>query len=92
MIKHNQYFEGKVQSLGFDSAHGYATIGIMKPGKYTFSTSSNEKMIITSGALEVKLPGEEMKEVKAGDSFEVASGQSFEVIAAADVSYLCYYN
>lgn len=45
MIKHNTYFDGKVQSLGINTAEGYATLGVMEPGAYTFSTSSEEHMI-----------------------------------------------
>jgi uncharacterized protein YaiE (UPF0345 family) len=40
MIKHSTYFDGKVQSLGINTEQGYATVGVIEPGKYTFSTTS----------------------------------------------------
>ena len=91
MITVNEYFNGNVKSLGFASASGKATIGVMLPGSYTFSTSQKEKMVITSGNLQVKLPGEDWKTVEAGRDFEIAANQSFDVSLEADVSYLCYY-
>ncbi|MCX7028185.1 MAG: pyrimidine/purine nucleoside phosphorylase [Spirochaetes bacterium] len=56
-MKHNSYFEGKVQSLGIDEREGYATLGVIKAGRYSFSTSSEERISIVSGAMKVKLPG-----------------------------------
>ncbi len=34
MFKTNQYFEGKVVSIGLDSAEGNATVGVMAAGEY----------------------------------------------------------
>ena len=39
-MKHNSYFEGKVQSLALREHDGPATIGVIEPGSYSFSTSS----------------------------------------------------
>lgn len=90
-MKHNLYFEGKVQSLSVNTLEGEATIGVITPGKYTFSTSTEEKMIITSGRLKVKLPNEDWKEFLLGQEFVIAKGNSFDVEAISDVSYICYY-
>ncbi len=91
-IKHNTYFEGKVQSLGLDTDKGKATVGVMVPGGYTFSTSSAEVMVIISGTLNVKLPGEDWQIYGPQQTFEVAAHAAFDVNCVADVAYICYYS
>lgn len=90
-LKHNSYFDGNVQSLGINTNEGYATVGVIAPGKYTFGTEKQEKMVITVGSLQVRIAGEPDKTVSAGSHFIVDAGTSFEVECAADVSYICYY-
>src|SRR4030042_3568814 len=58
LMKHNVYFDGKVQSLALETENGSATIGVITPGRYTFSTSTEERMVVTSGVLRAKLPEE----------------------------------
>ncbi|MBA4391099.1 MAG: hypothetical protein C0399_09190 [Syntrophus sp. (in: bacteria)] len=91
VMKHNVYFEGKVQSLGLDTEDGNATIGVITPGQYSFTTATEEKMVITSGVLRVKLPQEAWKIVRANEEFIVKENVSFDVEANRDVSYICYY-
>ncbi len=92
MFKVNEYFEGKVKSLGFTTAEGPATIGVMAPGEYEFGTSSKEYMTVTSGKLTVKLPGsDEWKDFKANETFIVEANQKFQLKVAEDTSYLCLY-
>lgn len=90
-VSHNVYFEGKVQSLGLETSKGKATLGVMKKGTYTFSTSSPEKMIVISGSLEVKLNDSGYTVYNEKDEFDVPAGVSFDVLCHADVAYLCYY-
>lgn len=90
-LTHNVYFEGKVQSLGLETEKGKATVGVMKSGTYTFSTSSAEKMIIISGVLNVRLPNQDWAKYAAQQEFDVLAGVSFEVSCDADVAYICYY-
>ena len=90
-MKHNVYFDGKVQSLGLNTAEGNATVGVISPGKFTFSTSSEERMIVTSGTLKVKLPKQNWKTMGRNAEFIVPANSSFDVEADADVSYICYY-
>ena len=90
-IKHSVYFDGKVQSLGLITDEGEATIGVMTLGSYSFSTSTKERMVITSGVLNVKLPGEEWRNVKANEEFMIKENVTFEVEVTKDVSYICYY-
>lgn len=90
-MKHSVYFEGNVQSLGLNTESGYATIGVITPGQYTFTTATEERMVIISGALNVKLPEEDWKKVQTNQEFVVKENLSFEVEASQDVSYICYY-
>lgn len=90
-VTHHIYFEGKVQSLGLATEKGKATVGVMKSGTYTFSTSSAEKMIIISGAMNVRLPNQDWTNYTAQQEFDVVAGVSFEVTCDADVAYICYY-
>ncbi|HAD07987.1 MAG TPA: hypothetical protein DCF62_00765 [Porticoccaceae bacterium] len=92
MLDVNEYFEGRVKSIGFQTATLPATVGVMAPGEYTFGTSERECMTVVSGALTVKLPGEDnWRQYGQGDSFEVAANQSFDLQVAEPTAYLCTY-
>ena len=90
-MKHSSYFDGKVQSLGLNTPDGYATAGVIEPGKYTFKTDSEEHMHIVAGSLKAKLPGAAWRTFSRGQFFVVPAQASFDVEAAADVAYLCHY-
>ncbi len=91
-MKHSVYFDGKVQSLGVNTDEGFATVGVMEPGKYTFPTSSEEHMNVVVGSMKVKLPGEDAWKVYGkGEKFVVAPNKSFDLELDNDVVYLCYY-
>ena len=65
MLQSNEYFSGKVKSIGFSSSStGRASVGVMVEGEYTFSTAEPEEMTVISGALNVLLPGRCMKPVR----------------------------
>lgn len=92
MLKINEYFDGKVKSIGFEDAEGPVSVGVMEPGEYTFSTSTEETMIVVSGALTVRLPGSnEWTAFKAGSSFGVPRDASFDLKVAEPTAYLCRY-
>jgi uncharacterized protein YaiE (UPF0345 family) len=90
-MKYNVYFEGKVQSLGINEREGYATIGVIESGAYSFSTSFEERMTVVAGAMNVRLPGGEWKSYIAGERFVVPPKISFDIEAKADVGYICRY-
>lgn len=90
-MKHNVYFDGKVQSLALNETGGSATVGVVEAGTYTFSTSSEEHMTVVAGTLGVRLPGAEWKTYRAGETFVVPPRLSFEIKANADAAYLCRY-
>ena len=88
----NEYFDGNVKSIGFQTETLRATVGVMAPGEYEFGTSQNETMTGVSGALTVRLPGsDEWLRFDAGSSFEVDADQKFQLRVAVDTAYLCTY-
>ena len=92
MISVNEYFEGSVKSLGYLSAQGKSTVGVIDKGGYKFGTSTNETMLVIEGELEVLLPdADEWITVKSGEDFKVPANTSFEVKAEIPTSYLCKY-
>lgn len=92
MLEVNSYFEGKVKSIGFDTDTLPATVGVMKPGDYTFGTSEFETMTVISGILLVRLPdSEQWKEFKDGDQFTVEANKEFQLKVAGDTAYMCTY-
>lgn len=92
MFKTNEYFDGKVKSIAFETKDGSATIGAMKAGEYEFGTSTIEHMTVTSGTMEVQLPGENTwKTFKPFETFIVDKDVSFKVKVEGDTSYLCLY-
>ena len=92
MFKVNEYFDGKVKSIAFNSVDGDATAGVMAAGEYTFATSSIELMTVTSGQMQVKLPGNnDWNSYKSGETFRVEANQSFDVKMDTDTAYLCIY-
>jgi hypothetical protein len=90
-MKHNIYFDGRVQSLGLNTEEGYAIGGVITEGRYTFSAGSEEHVVIVSGQLRVRLPGQEWKVVRTGEKYVVARSSSFDVEALCDAAYICYY-
>jgi purine/pyrimidine-nucleoside phosphorylase len=90
-MKHNVYFDGRVQSLALETKDGPATVGVITPGRYSFSTEFQERVVVTTGALKVRLPQEDWQIVAAGESYVAPRQCSFEVEAEADTSYVCYY-
>ncbi|MDN3547093.1 pyrimidine/purine nucleoside phosphorylase [Mucilaginibacter aquaedulcis] len=92
MINVNEYFEGAVKSLAYDTAQGRSTIGVIEKGEYEFGTSSHETMTVIEGRLEALLPGQQDWQVFTnGQSFEVPANASFKVKTSVQSSYLCTY-
>lgn len=88
----NEYFDGKVKSIAFDSVDGNATVGVMAAGEYTFGTSSVELMTVISGQMQVKLPAADSWTTYAsGETFQVEANVSFDVKMSSDTAYLCVY-
>jgi uncharacterized protein YaiE (UPF0345 family) len=92
MLKQNSYFDGQVQSVGFERNGRRATVGVIDVGQFHFATSAPERMTVVSGELQARLPGEAAwRAFPAGTSFEVGAQSGFDVMAAAPSAYLCEY-
>jgi hypothetical protein len=92
MFKTNEYFDGQVMSIAFNTKGGEATIGVMAAGEYEFGTSTVEYMTVTNGKMNVKLPGqEEWKEYSEFETFTVDKDVKFKVKVDNDTSYRCLY-
>lgn len=92
MLKVNEYFDGKVKSIGFRGAGLPSTVGVMEPGEYEFGTQQKETMTVVSGELVVRLPGaKDWQSFGAGARFEVAANQKFALRVAVATAYLCTY-
>ena len=92
MLNVNEYFEGNVKSIGFQSATLPASVGVMDAGEYEFGTSQFETMTVVSGALTVKLPNNnDWQTFNAGEHFTVDANQKFQLKVASASAYLCTY-
>ncbi|WP_133470923.1 pyrimidine/purine nucleoside phosphorylase [Paraglaciecola marina] len=92
MFDVNEYFDGKVKSIGFQAESLPATVGVMAAGEYEFGTSQFETMNVVSGALTVLLPdATEWQTFTASEQFTVEANQKFKVQVKSDTVYLCTY-
>ena len=92
MFDVNEYFDGKVKSIAFKGESLPATVGVMAPGEYKFDTAKPETMTVVSGALTIKLPGEDAWHCyRSSESFSVAADVVFDVKVEVDTAYLCTY-
>ncbi len=92
MFDVNEYFEGKVKSIAFQTETLPATVGVMAPGEYEFGTSQKETMTVVSGALTIQFPDStEWKTFKQGESFIVEANVKFGVQVTVETAYLCTY-
>jgi hypothetical protein len=90
MLKHNVYFDGKVQSIGFERHGRKITTGVIAPGEFHFATDSPERMTVVSGELEAKV-GDAWRSYPAGTTFEVAGKSGFDVRCKEAAVYLCEF-
>lgn len=92
MLQHNSYFEGLVQSIGFERLGRRQSVGVIEVGSHTFGTGAPERMTVVSGELIVTQKGATASvNYPAGTSFEVPGESSFTVVANAPTAYLCEY-
>ena len=92
MLKHNTYFDGKVQSVGFERNGRRQTASVIDAGEFHFGTDAPERMTVVSGELTIKLAGSsEWKTYAAGTAFEVPGKSGFDVRATNPAAYLCEF-
>jgi uncharacterized protein YaiE (UPF0345 family) len=91
MLQHNTYFDGTVQSIGFErNGRSYST-GVFAAGTFHFNTDAPERMTVTSGEILVTLPGQEPRTYPMGTSFEVPGKSGFDAVTTGPASYLCEF-
>lgn len=92
-IESNVYFDGNVTSRNITLPDGSVkTLGVMLPGEYEFGTEQKEIMDISSGELEVLLPGHsEWIKIADGMSFEVPAKSKFKLQIHKITNYCCSY-
>lgn len=92
MLKHNSYFDGGVQSLGFTRNGLRASVGVITPQRFHFDTGAAERMTVVSGTLRAQLPGGEWISYPTGTSFEIPANSGFEVEAVGGpAAYVCEF-
>jgi uncharacterized protein YaiE (UPF0345 family) len=92
MFNVNEYFDGKVTSIAFQTATLPATVGVMAIGEYKFGTSQKEVMTVVSGALIAKLPGsEDWNTYSAGEYFVINANETFHLKVEVETAYFCTY-
>lgn len=92
MLRHNSYFEGSVQSIGF-VRHGLrATVGVIAEGEFRFNTELAERMTVISGCLRARIGDADWHQYPAGSAFEIAAHSGFDVQAVGGpAAYLCEF-
>lgn len=92
-IAANVYFNGQVTSRSIKFSDGSTkTLGIMLPGEYEFGTDAAELMEITSGKLDVMLPGaNDWQTIQGGESFNVPANAKFQLKIYTLTDYCCSF-
>jgi purine/pyrimidine-nucleoside phosphorylase len=90
-LNHNTYFDGQVQSVGFERNGRRATVGVIAPGEFHFGTEAPERMTVVSGELAVRRDGGAWVPYPAGTAFEVPGKSGFDVRAVQPAAYLCEF-
>jgi uncharacterized protein YaiE (UPF0345 family) len=91
-LKSNSYFDGNVQSVGFERNGRRATVGVVAPGEYHFNTEAPERMTVVSGELWARLtPGADWRPFAAGTAFEIPGKSGFDVKATEAAAYHCEF-
>ena len=92
MLKHHSYFEGGVQSIGFERNGRRMTAGVIDRGEFHFDTDAPERMTVTSGELAVRIAGSSAwQRYPAGTAFEVPGRTGFDVRADGASAYVCEF-
>ena len=92
MLKHNVFFDGKVQSVQFERNGRRTTAGVIDRGEFHFDNSVPERMTVISGELQIRTPGESAwRRYPAGTAFEIPAKLGFDVKAEEPSAYLCEF-
>ena len=92
MLSHNKYFEGGVQSIGFERNGRRLTAGVIDRGYFHFDTRAPERMTVTSGELLIRIAGQNgFTRYPVGTAFEVPANTGFDIEAEGPAAYLCEF-
>ena len=91
MINVNEYFDGRIKSLGFEIKGIPYTTGVILPGEYAIDTEKEEHITVTLGGFEIRPPGSDWKTVKIGDTVVIQANSTFDVKISETASYICMY-
>lgn len=91
MIKVNEYFDGKVKSLGFELSATPYTVGVIMAGAYAFNTEKIEHLQIVAGELDIKPAEGAWQTLRTGDSITIPAGTSFDLKLKNPAAYICVY-
>lgn len=87
----NIYYDGNVTSRSIETGDSdRVTLGIMRPGQYTFETDERERIEIMQGELTVEF-GNDRSEYAAGESFSVPPDTEFQLTVSSLIDYICTY-
>jgi uncharacterized protein YaiE (UPF0345 family) len=91
MLKHNSFFDGQVQSIGFERNGRRTTIGVVA-GDCHFETAAPERMTVSSGLLRVNVGGAGWALFPAGTYFEVPAKTAFDMQpVGGPAAYVCEF-
>ena len=87
-IRHNSYFDGKVQSLAFvENGKTVMSVGLVLPGEYNFGTiERHERITVNTGQLYIN-----GRWFSPGDTEVVLPGKQVMVMATELSFYTCLY-
>ena len=94
ITKANVYFDGNVVSHTVLLPGGAKkTIGLIRPGTYTFNTGAPERMEIVAGTCRVRLKGATgWTTHAAGEHFDVPRDSAFDIeVASGLTEYICSF-
>ena len=92
MLKHNTFFDGKIQSIGFERNGRRMTAGVVDRGEFHFDTNAPERMTVTSGELIIRVGTQgEWRRQPVGTAFEVPAKTGFDIRADEPSAYLCEF-
>ena len=95
VCKANVYFDGGVVSHVLQWPDGTKkTLGLIRPGSYTFNTDAAETMQLTAGTCRVKRRGEaQWTSYSEGETFEVPGSSAFEIAVDEGLcQYICSFH
>lgn len=90
-IRANIYEEGKCQSRTILFSDGTKkTLGVYLPGNFVFDSDEPERVLITSGVVEVLFPGDkDWRKISVGETYDVPAECTFKVRCDEISEYIC---